>query len=59
MHILHSHDKCVQGNEGMKDKNAFVPWSVDEFASAVLAYCEVSSSKKKGNLGVVVKGTFT
>lgn len=59
MHILHSHDKSVQVTEGIQNKHAFVPWSVDDFVSAVLTYCEVSSAKKKGNLGVVTKGTFT
>lgn len=37
----------------------FSPWTVEEFVAAVREYCEVSSKKKAGDLGMVAKGTFS
>ncbi|KPI83565.1 peptidyl-prolyl cis-trans isomerase putative (PAR45) [Leptomonas seymouri] len=37
----------------------FSPWTVEEFVNAVKEYCEVSSKKKAGDLGMVEKGTFS
>ncbi|GET88521.1 hypothetical protein, conserved [Leishmania tarentolae] len=36
----------------------FSPWTPEEFVATVSEYCEVSSKKKRGDLGVVAKGTF-
>ncbi|CBZ27019.1 conserved hypothetical protein [Leishmania mexicana MHOM/GT/2001/U1103] len=36
----------------------FSPWTPEEFVAAVDEYCEVSAKKKRGDLGVVEKGTF-
>lgn len=36
----------------------YVPWTVEEFVECVKEYCEVSNPKKKGDLGVVERGTF-
>ncbi|KAG5479054.1 hypothetical protein LSCM1_02898 [Leishmania martiniquensis] len=36
----------------------FSPWTAEEFVAAVGEYCEVSSKKKRGDLGMVEKGTF-
>lgn len=37
----------------------FSPWTAEEFVSAVREYCEVSSKKKAGDLGMVEKGIFS
>ncbi|AYU78747.1 FHA domain family protein [Leishmania donovani] len=36
----------------------FSPWTPEEFVAAVDEYCEMSAKKKRGDLGVVEKGTF-
>jgi hypothetical protein len=37
----------------------YSPWTVEQFVAAVREYCEVSSKKKEGNLGMVDRGTFS
>ncbi|KAG5505416.1 hypothetical protein GH5_03436 [Leishmania sp. Ghana 2012 LV757] len=36
----------------------FSPWTAEEFVAAVNECCEVSSKKKRGDLGMVERGTF-
>lgn len=36
-----------------------VRWTAEEFAAAVMEYCEVSNKKKRGDLGMVEQGVFS
>lgn len=53
-YIVEDHQRRVPVDAAL----GFSPWTVEEFVAAVGEYCEVSTKKKRGDLGVVEKGTF-
>ncbi|KAG5504935.1 hypothetical protein JKF63_04381 [Porcisia hertigi] len=53
-YILADHQRRVPVDPAL----GFSPWTAEEFVAVVGEYCEVSSKKKRGDLGVIEKGTF-